>query len=571
MGAVAELMGTPAYKEIEKDIDAFVKEKLDGYKPDRAGKKVIHDSVWGSTEYSEWEMQLIDSPLLQRLRDINQVGLAFFTYPSARHSRFEHSLGVLAAAKKMCERICHNSSSFKFEDSKKHSVYLAALLHDVGHCFFSHLSERIYGEFDEFIKLTDEFNSKLFRKPKAHEILSFIIVNTESFRHFFSSHISYPGGSTAKLFHDVGRMIIGAYIEDDNKIHSYLTAIINGPFDVDRLDYIRRDSLTAGLSLAYDIERLFTKIIIHDMPVNNKIEYRLAIRFNGITAIEELTFCRIMLYSYIYYHQKVLTCDAMVKDYVYGLYKLGIIKTFADFLRHTDSTILNLGKRQNGRYPFSGYPMLDLDALAKRISHRGLPKRCFELSQTNVVSTDIEIKKNTDLVRQQCQSIIEKCATDGVATSEIENDIRALTSVIMRENSVQLDPVINEIQELKYDDLLKKRKEFHEKLIEKYQSKELPITFDVFDVYIVFPKLVSYGASSDQVILGKDNKDLFAIDDFVKLDDWAASFNSNKWRGYIFISEKIDCTIAFEVAQEFVLQGKAEIKNPSAYIRNLAD
>lgn len=103
MSKLTDIMRSTSYKDLESDIEEFVKEKLEGYKPDRIGKKTIRDSVWGSIEYSEWEMQVIDSPLFQRLRDISQVGLASLTYPAARHSRFEHSLGVAAAAKKICE------------------------------------------------------------------------------------------------------------------------------------------------------------------------------------------------------------------------------------------------------------------------------------------------------------------------------------------------------------------------------------------------------------------------------------------------------------------------------------
>ena len=122
MGTVTDLKGTNVYRTIEGEVEAFVKEKLDGYTPCDVGKKIIHDSVWGTVEYSEWEMQLIDSPLFQRLRDINQVGLALFTYPSARHSRFEHSLGVAAAVKRMCERICSNSDGFGLSpDTKTHA------------------------------------------------------------------------------------------------------------------------------------------------------------------------------------------------------------------------------------------------------------------------------------------------------------------------------------------------------------------------------------------------------------------------------------------------------------------
>jgi len=116
-----------------------------------------------------------------------------------------------------------------------------------------------------------------------------------------------------------------------------------------KLDYIRRDSLTAGLALQYDIERLFTKIQVHAIPSPTnpqKIEDRLVINFNGVTAIEELTFCKIMLFSYIYYHQKVLITETLIKDYAYGLYELDIIKSYSDFLRYSDSQILTLADKQ---------------------------------------------------------------------------------------------------------------------------------------------------------------------------------------------------------------------------------
>jgi HD superfamily phosphohydrolase len=176
-----DLVNSEIYKKIEADIECFVREKLDNYVPTDIEGKTIHDSVWGSVEYFEWEMQIVDSPLFQRLRDVSQVGLAMLTYPAARHSRFEHSLGVTSAAKKMCEKITANSPDFSLPSATKNCIYLAALLHDMGHCFYSHLSESIYGELEDFAKLRSEFYSKLDRKPKPHEILSFIIVNTKTF------------------------------------------------------------------------------------------------------------------------------------------------------------------------------------------------------------------------------------------------------------------------------------------------------------------------------------------------------------------------------------------------------
>jgi len=568
------LLNSTEYKLIESDIELFVNEKLNNYKPVLVVGKTIHDPIWGSVEYSDWEMQLIDSPLFQRLRDINQVGLAMLTYPSARHSRFEHSLGVVAAAKKMCEKISINSKEYNITDDDKNKVYLATLLHDIGHGFYSHLSERIYGEFKEFDDIITYFNRILKRKPKPHEVLAFIIINTQSFKDFFFNDINYPNKNNCRdfLFHDVGKMIIGANIEKNNRIYSFLTAIINGPFDADKLDYIKRDSHTAGLSLSYDMERLFTKIVVHSMTDDTsksrtkKIEHRLVVKFNGVTAIEELTFCRIMLFSYIYYHQKVLVSEAMVKDYVYGLYKLGVIKKFSDFLRYTDSEILKLAKNQDKKSPFPEYALLDLQNLSYNISCRRLPKRCFEISQTNVEYIDEE--QGFDL-RHYSEVLAEKCKK-GISTDDLIDSIESMAnSLIMQltRETPLYDSLISDFREATFEKLLDLRNNFFKHLVSEYNNSNKSVDFTMFDVYIIFPQAVSYGAAEEDVILGRDNINVLKINEFVNLSDWADSFNSNKWRGYVFISEHIDRTLAFRAAEKFILGGKAKIKNPSAYLK----
>ena len=129
------------------------------------------------------------------------------------------------------------------------------------------------------------------------------------------------------------------------------------------------------------------------------------------------------------------------------------------------------------------------------------------------------------------------------------------------------EELISELSGLTYVELLGRRRDFYNLLVAEYKKKKINITFNMFDIYIVFPRLVNYSATTEAVVLGKDHNELMTINDFVKLDDWANSFNSNKWRGYIFVTDKIDKSIAFEVAQQFVLKGKARLKNPAAYLK----
>lgn len=256
---MTELKNKSSYQEIAKDVTNFASEKLKNYVTEGIESKTIHDPIWGSTDYAEWEMQLIDSPLIQRLRNISQVGLAVLTYPAARHSRFEHTLGVAAATKRLVDRINVNCVNFAIPQDIKNKLVLAAIMHDVGHCFYSHLSETIYGNLKDFANLKKDIKDIYGVKPKAHEILSLIIVNSDSFKRFFKASVNFPNKSNLdKLCEDVGKIIIGVNIVENGKIQSYQTSIINGSFDVDKLDYIKRDSYTAGLALDFDIERLFT-------------------------------------------------------------------------------------------------------------------------------------------------------------------------------------------------------------------------------------------------------------------------------------------------------------------------
>src|SRR5260370_13893839 len=134
-------------------IDQFVDETLHGYKPRKyRSPKVIHDSLWGTSRFYEHELVLIDSPLFQRLRHLNQTGLAFFSYPSLNHSRFEHSLGVATVVKRFFRRIKekHQKGIDGFGTLNDDpavgllaEMRLAALLHDVGHGMFSHVSEAV--------------------------------------------------------------------------------------------------------------------------------------------------------------------------------------------------------------------------------------------------------------------------------------------------------------------------------------------------------------------------------------------------------------------------------------------
>jgi hypothetical protein len=135
-----------------------------------------------------------------------------------------------------------------------------------------------------------------------------------------------------------------------------------------------------------------------------------------------------------------------------------IINNYSDLLRYTDSNIFNLAAGQEGRNPFPEYPMLDLQNLANCIKDRRLPKRCFELSHTNVKSTEPDV--NDELIRRQLQSLIDKYSTEEASLDELEKDISALKVSIERKKPSPPDFPISEFHDLTHEKLLEKRKEF---------------------------------------------------------------------------------------------------------------
>lgn len=355
------------YADFLSRADAFVASLMAGYEPKHfRGSKVIHDCVWGTVMLCPWELQIIDSPLFQRMRRINQLGLAMTTYPSAHHSRFEHTLGVLSVTTKMISRINQDESADALPPSAAPDEHrrkipprdvrllrLAALLHDLGHCFFSHLSESYYGRTEEMTALIRE--NAVFSGAQPHEIFGFIIINTPTFRSFFAKKTDFPldGEDADVLLETVGRMIVGAPVplrcEDGRLLRpAYLTDMINGRFDADSLDYLRRDTYATGLALTYHIDRVLYKLCLADreatLPDGSKIiERHLTVPVSGISTVEEMVFSKLMLTRYIYQHQKVIAVESLVGDVVAGMRYNGRLRHPCDFLYFCDADILSLG------------------------------------------------------------------------------------------------------------------------------------------------------------------------------------------------------------------------------------
>lgn len=523
------------YKEFDDNINNFVKIKIAEYKPAPYNQnKVIHDPVWGTMLFYPWELQILDSPLLQRLRCINQVGLAVLTYPSARHSRFEHTLGVMSVVSKMVENINQEKNSYDdndhrvISDKDLYKLRLAALLHDVGHCFFSHLSEKVYGKLKPFEKLKESF--EIFKDAKEHEIFSYIIINTVSFKSFFQAKVNYPSKQDADdFFKDIGRMIVGAFFNAEKEgsfpeRKYYMTQIINGQFDADKLDYLRRDSYTAGLALTYDIDRLLYKIRIEEYAeeIDGKriTGKHLVMPVSGISAIEEMAFSKLMLTSYIYQHQKVLATDELLLDIVEGLALNGKLVHPCDFLYYCDDDIYKICNNIDDDDDFkmnisnkiiSSFSSKTLSMIVSNVKNRNLPKRALAINYNTVDNLGSSTGDKTKYKVADIAYHIEKLVT------------------------LRMD-ICNESNKIS------------DTLTEKQGGKK---QIDYYDIHISIPT-ASVAKDLANALVMTSEKVLVKLSDVVRLNDWADAFAYHKWNAYIY--SRADIVPIVSIASKIVFE-----------------
>jgi HD superfamily phosphohydrolase len=304
--------------------------------------KTFTDPVLGTIELFEWEVILLDSPLLQRLRGVRQLGMAHSVYPGATHDRLSHCLGVVEVADRMI-RALHKNAEYHQQFGRdaddavplptsedRYALRLAALLHDIGHGPFSHATEPML---EEAAAVDFDVVRTLFRETfsgaaevKTSEALAVLIILSEPMRKVFEhARFSMPFSRKDALPFVLAARILGSREE---LAADYIAGVINGAVDADKLDYMARDSYFSGLPIGLDVDRLISKLeVISITPerannpelrkraeeARNSRLYELGISVSGLTAYEQMIIGRVLLFDRVYYHQKVRCAEAMVR------------------------------------------------------------------------------------------------------------------------------------------------------------------------------------------------------------------------------------------------------------------
>lgn len=248
--------------------------------------KIIRDPLYNyiaiDRDRDDWLLELLDCPEVQRLRRIHQLGVSDTTYPGASHTRFSHTLGVLHLMQQVCQRI-EQVSGDEAVESNRERLLAAALLHDVGHGPFSHLFEPCLGIDHE------EWSVKIIQN-EAGEIHSIL-------REHFGD--SFPD--------EVAQLIE----KDGAELPQWQRFLLSSQLDVDRMDYLRRDSLFTGGGYGhFDWYRLVNTLEFYDGTDGQRdIVWPEKAKF----AIEEYIFARYYMYQNVYLHKTTRGFERMLE------------------------------------------------------------------------------------------------------------------------------------------------------------------------------------------------------------------------------------------------------------------
>ena len=246
--------------------------------------EIIRDPIWNNIRVDTLALELVDTPVFQRLRYVRQLGLTYLVYPGATHTRFEHALGAYhlcrIAIGLLRERKVNGISEISDEECTVTTI--AALLHDVGHYPFSHALEEI--------------------GAMHHEEVATALVTTGQIASILRARI----GENAP--ERIIALIRG-------RADTPLQGLVSGSLDLDKIEYLKRDAHMCGVSYGeIDVDRLINSMLLVGDPVTGL--QTVGVAEKGLSALESLLFAKYQMYRNVYWHHAVRSATAMYKRIV---------------------------------------------------------------------------------------------------------------------------------------------------------------------------------------------------------------------------------------------------------------
>jgi len=318
--------------------------------------KIVRDPIHGDIKITGCLIDLLQTPEVQRLHNIKQLGFAHLVFPGAHHTRFEHSLGSSMIASQIADIL-------SLSEREKTLLTCAAQLHDIGHGPFSHtlestllqrfgvdhidLTEKlILGRYDILNRNEQQFIST----PRVHDILQKHEVDEKEIIHIIRGKLSKK---------------------------SYLSQLLNSSIDVDQLDYLMRDAFYTGVAYGMiDLQRLLRTITIH--------KGNLTIMRKGVNVVENILMARALMYSSVYFHKTVRIPELMLSK---AIEEIPDAEPF-EFFRMTDAEIMT-SLQTMGRFQ---------QEIIARLKYRDLFKQAYAISLHELDKDGIKTVKRLEKI-----------------------------------------------------------------------------------------------------------------------------------------------------------------------------
>ena len=212
--------------------------------------KLINDTIHGQISLSKIAIKIIDTPVFQRLRNIKQLGACTYIFPTASHTRFEHSIGVAHLAKEFLRNLVINSNNVNVTDEDYLLVEIAGLCHDLGHGPFSHAFD------NEIIKMNE---SLVNNKYTEHEERSCLLL--EYLVKKYNINLNHQQLSNIKeMINPTDSKLKKSFI------YNIVSNSVNS-LDVDKIDYIQRDIYNLSIGNSYSHSRVFKMCMVIDNEI----------------------------------------------------------------------------------------------------------------------------------------------------------------------------------------------------------------------------------------------------------------------------------------------------------------
>ncbi len=276
----------------------------------------IRDPIHGPIPVTPGEQAVIDSPWFQRLRRIKQLGFAELAFPGATHNRYLHSVGVMHLAGQAFDAVFRGADWLPAADRNRvrQVLRLAALCHDIGHAPLSHTSESLFPAIRELnLPLLKGADSQAQARHEHYTLKLLLDSDLADVIRTRFTDLSVLPEHVAALLHTEVDCDVDTFVVNGRDLQGVLSALVSGEVDVDRMDYLLRDSHYTGVSYGkFDYDWLLSHLTHH---VADDGRVYLAVQDRAIYTFDDFLLSRYHMFLMVYFHSKVVCYDHMLRRF----------------------------------------------------------------------------------------------------------------------------------------------------------------------------------------------------------------------------------------------------------------